>query len=366
MHVKQKLIAIVGPTASGKSELAIFLARRIKKYRFSGYKGAEIISTDSRQVYKFLDVGTNKVTPLRGGHPALDAGSIAKKWIPDQARNDRVRTYKSIPHHCIDFVHPRHTFTVAEYKACAEKAIKKITQRDNIPILVGGTGFYVQAVVDGLVLPEVPPNQKLRAVLQKKTTEQLFRILQKLDPERAMRIDTKNPRRLIRAIEIVKATGKQLPKLAVQKRFKTLFLGIIKSNAELKRAIERRSKKQIPGLLKEIQLLLKMKVPQKRIRELGFEYKLGLQYMQSVMPDLPTGRQARQAGLIRHPGNKKNGSRVKHGMTKSSLAEQLTKENWRYAKRQMTWFKRDKRVEWIKYRNEAFSLVKKFLRNRKS
>src|SRR3989344_7394566 len=90
MKLKKQLIIILGPTASGKSELAVFLAKQIKKHTLGGYGGAEIISADSRQVYKFLNVGTNKVTPLRWSHPALDAGSTTKKWIPGQARNDKV------------------------------------------------------------------------------------------------------------------------------------------------------------------------------------------------------------------------------------------------------------------------------------
>ena len=127
MQERTKLITVVGPTASGKSELAVFLAKQIKKYKWGGYKGAEIISADSRQVFKYLDVGTNKVTPLKRSHPVLDTGSRTKKWIPHQARlagrqvqDDVVPTYKFIPHHCIDFVHPRRTFTVTDFKKCAQ------------------------------------------------------------------------------------------------------------------------------------------------------------------------------------------------------------------------------------------------------
>ncbi|OGZ46576.1 MAG: hypothetical protein A3J55_02690 [Candidatus Ryanbacteria bacterium RIFCSPHIGHO2_02_FULL_45_17b] len=334
----QKLIIVIGPTASGKSDLAVLLAREIKKHTLGGYGGAEIISADSRQVYKYLNVGTNKVTPLRWGHPALDAGSTTKKWIPGQARNDKVPTYKSIPHHCIDFVHPRKIYTVAEYKICAEKAISVIRRRNMIPILVGGSGLYIQAIADGLLLPEVPPNKKLRLELEKKSTTELFRILQKLDLDRATHIDSKNPRRLIRAIEICKATGKQISKLNSHSEFQTLFIGIKKSDAELKHALELRSKKQIPGLLQEVKLLMSVNISKKRIREFGFEYKLGLIFLDT---------------------------HSKHGMTKKELADMLAKENWRYTRRQMTWFKRDTRIQWIQKNDKALYSMKKFLRESK-
>src|SRR3989338_2827660 len=307
----QKLIIVIGPTASGKSDLAVFLAREIKKHHLGGYNGAEIISADSRQVYKYLNVGTNKVPGSwqTFGAPTSDSNCRRLEL--------RIFLYKNIPHHCIDFVHPKHTYTVAEFKTCAKKAIAEIQQRGNIPILVGGTGLYIQTVADGLVFPDVPPNKKLRALLEKKSTKQLFAILKKLDPARAHTIDSKNPRRLIRAIEIVKATGNKVPQLKTQSEFQTLRIGIKKNDAELKKAIEQRSQKQIPGLLREIRLLLKMKIPKKRIREFGFEYVHTLSSIEAK----PLYR---------------------------SLASIVAKENWQYAKRQMTWFKRDKRIQWIK------------------
>ena len=341
MQDRQKIIVVLGPTASGKSELAVFLAKK-----FNG----EIISADSRQVYKYLDIGTNKVSGKWKHHAKdkLHLFAIAKRC------NLCVFLYKNIPHHCIDFLHPRNIFTVAEYKECAQKAINEITSHGNVPILAGGTGLYIQAVVDGLLLPEVPPNKKLRAMLEKKTTEQLFGMLQKLDPERVKHIDAKNPRRLIRAIEICKATGKQILPLQAQKEFQTLFIGIKKNDTELVKAIEKRSHAQVPELLKEIRLLLKLKISKKRIRELGFEYRLALEYLRAfVMPD-----------LIRHPVRLQgNGSRIKFGMTKQELADMLSKENWRYAKRQMTWFKRNKQISWITTKKDALDLVRAFLKS---
>jgi tRNA dimethylallyltransferase len=164
-----KILVILGQTAVGKSNLAVRLAKK-----FNG----EIISADSRQVYKGLDIGTGKIT---------------KKEMGD------------VPHFLLDVVSPKRKFSVSQYKKLADKAIKHILGKHKTPIIVGGTGFYIQAIVDNLVLPEVKPDLKLRKKLEKKSTEELVKILKKLDSERAREIDTKNPRRLIRAIEIARA-----------------------------------------------------------------------------------------------------------------------------------------------------------------
>lgn len=322
----KKLIAIAGPTASGKSELAVFLAQKIKKQKLGGFKCAEIISADSRQVYKFLDVGTNK---------------IPGKWqvFNDSTAKDIVFMYKGIRHYCIDFVHPQKTFTVADFKKCADKAIAEIEKRGHIPILAGGTGFYIDAVLYDTAIPDVPPNKKLRSLLEKKSTEQLFSMLKKLDPKRAMHIDPHNPRRLIRAIEIVKSTKKPVPAFSQTARYDALIIGLNPSNNALKKTLEKRSKKQIPGLLKEIQLLFKMKISKKRIHELGFEYKIALKYFGSF--GSPTS--------------------IFRKLDFRNMEEELIKENWRYAKRQMTWFKRDKRIKWIINKTDACNQIKKFL-----
>src|SRR3990167_3851819 len=170
--MSRKIIVILGPTASGKSALAVKLAKK-----FNG----EVISADSRQVYKGLNIGTGKITRKEMG---------------------------GVPHYCLDVVSPKKIFTVADFKKCAEKAIEKIFAKNKTPIIVGGTGLYIQAVVDNITLPEVKPNWKLRKELEKKTTEEMFKMLKKLDPERAKTIDAKNPRRLIRAIKTAEALGK--------------------------------------------------------------------------------------------------------------------------------------------------------------
>lgn len=266
---KPKIIVIFGQTATGKSDLAVRIAKKID---------GEVISADSRQVYKGLDIGTGKIT---------------KKEM------------KGVPHHLLDVASPKKKFTVVEYKYLAETKIKEIIARGKIPIICGGTGFYVDAVTKGVVFPEVPPNVKLRKSLEKKTTEQLFKMLKKLDARRAKDIDTKNKVRLIRAIEIAKALGK-VPKIKeTEPEYEFIKIGLQLPSEELKKKVEKRVKAMFKkGLLSEIKKLNKAAVSDKRLKELGFEYYK------------PT-------------------------------PEKVITETVKYAKRQMTWFKRDKKIKWF-------------------
>ena len=284
---------ILGPTASGKSALGVKLAKKIN---------GEIISADSRQVYKGLDIGSGKIT---------------KKEM------------RGVSHHCIDIVSPKKIFTVVDFKKCADKAIEKNFAKNKTPIIVGGTGLYIQAVVDNIVLPEVKPNWKLRKELEKKTTEEMFNMLKKLDPERAKNIDAKNPRRLIRAIEIAKKLGKT-PKLKSMSRRDLDIgqIGIKLPDEILKINIEKRIKKMLKGgLVAETKKLRKSGLSWKRIYELGFEYKYPALFL-------------------------------RRKISKDEMLAKMLTENWQYAKRQMTWFKRDKRIKWINF--STFSLSPRF------
>jgi len=284
---------ILGPTASGKSALGVKLAKKIN---------GEIISADSRQVYKGLDIGSGKIT---------------KKEM------------SGIPHYCLDIISPKKIFTVIDFKKCADKAIEKIFAKNKTPIIVGGTGLYIQAIVDNIILPEVKPNWKLRKELEKKTTGEMFKMLKKLDPERAKNIDPKNPRRLIRAIEIAEKLGKTPKLMSMSRRDLDIRqIGIKLPDEILKINIEKRIKKMLKGgLVAETKKLKKSGLSWKRIYELGFEYKYSALFL-------------------------------RRKISKDEMLAKMLIENWQYAKRQMTWFKRDKRIKWINFPN--FSLSPRF------
>ncbi len=290
----KKLIVILGPNASGKSALAVNLAKE-----FNG----EVISADSRQVYKGMDIGTGKITR---------------------------KEMQGISHHLLDVASPKRRFTVTQYQKKANNAIKKIYKKRKIPILCGGTGFYIQSVVDGIIIPKVKPDWKFRNLLEKKPTEQLFQMLQYLDSKRAENIDKYNRRRLIRAIEIVVKTKKSIPVLKKQKKFDVLILGVKRDKLELEKRIKERLEKQLKqGMVKEVKRLKKSGLSWKRIEEFGLEYKFIAYQLQNKMEY-------------------------------NEMVERLQKAIENYAKRQMTWFKRDKRIYWLKDKKTAKMLIKKF------
>ncbi|MBI2054513.1 MAG: tRNA (adenosine(37)-N6)-dimethylallyltransferase MiaA [Candidatus Sungbacteria bacterium] len=292
---KPKLIVILGPTASGKSALAVKLA---KKFR------GEVISADSRQIYKGLNIGTGKITK---------------------------REMRGVPHHLLDIVSPRQNFSAAEYAKKAHALIREINKRNRIPMLVGGTGLYIDAVARGMVFPEVPPNHKLRKKLSKKGAAGLFKMLKRLDPERAATIDRQNPRRLIRALEIVEALKKPVPILQTKSSYQTLFIGIDRTLRELRRRIRRAIETRLKrGLLRETARLLKQDVPAKRLGELGLDYRIAI-------------------------------TAIKKEITRDQLSKKLEEANWNYIRRQQTWFRRHRDIHWIKNETEAERLIKRFL-----
>jgi len=294
---KNKIIVILGQTASGKSELAVKLAKKLN---------GEVISADSRQVYKGLDIGTAKVNGT---------------W--NAKRGTRKFIYKKVPHHCIDIVSPKKIFTALDFKKCAEKAIKDIESRGKTPIICGGTGFYIDILLDRMKIAEVAPNWELRKKLKKMPVEKLFKMLKKLNPSRAKNIDAKNPRRLIRAIEIAKikpsAVSRQSPKTESQKMKAEsyAFIGIKLPEKELQKRIEKRIKKMLrDGLIREVKKLRKQNISWKRLYELGFEYKYPAMFLQGKI-------------------------------SKKEMLKRMILENRQYAKRQMTWFKKNKDIKWI-------------------
>lgn len=285
-----KLLVIVGPTASGKSDLAVRLAKQ-----FDG----EVISADSRQVYKSLDVGTGKIT---------------------------IAEMQGVPHHLLDVASPLRKFTVERYKKLAAKAIADIAKRGKVPIICGGTGFYIDALVDGIVFPDVPPNPKLRAELAKigkKDPSALFAQLKELDPERAEVIDPHNLRRVIRAIEIASALGK-VPKISTEspgvgaRSYNPIFIGINPDAETLRTKIQTRLIDRIEkqGMIEEARALQAGGLSWKRMEELGLEYRYLALFLQQKI-------------------------------TREEMIERLGFEIWHYAKRQLAWFKRNKRIQWF-------------------
>jgi tRNA dimethylallyltransferase len=298
----KKIIVILGQTSTGKSDFAVEIAQKIN---------SEIISADSRQVYKWMDLGTGKITK---------------------------REMKKIPHYMLDITSPKKIFSVSDFQKSAIKEIKKIHNKNKIPIICGGTGFYIDSIINGNIFPEVPPNKKLREELSKKSKESLFKILEKLDKFRASQIDKNNPIRLIRAIEIAKTLGK-VPKLNKTSDFKVLKIGLTLPPEILKERIYIRLISRIKkGMIKEIKDLHEKKnISWKRLESLGLEYRYVSFYLQKKI-------------------------------SKNEMIEKLNTEIWHFAKRQNTWFKRDKDIIWINplkklEKTKTEKKIKEFLKN---
>lgn len=293
---KAKIISIVGPTASGKSDLAVKIAKA-----FNG----EIISADSRQVYSGLDIGSGKIT---------------KKEM------------MGIPHHLLNVCNPKKVFTVSNFQIEANKAILDILQRGKLPILCGGTGFYIDSVVKNIIFPDVPPNPDLRSKIKDFSLDKLQKMLLKLDPKRYKTIDTQNKVRLIRAIEIAKALGR-VPKIKSKPLYNSLTIGTLLEPDTIKSKIEKRLKKRLDvGMVAEVKNLHKKGLSWKRLESLGLEYRYVALFLQKKI-------------------------------SKEEMIDNLNKEIWQYAKRQMTWFQKDKEIVWMdpKQVKEIKSKIKKFL-----
>lgn len=302
-----KLIVILGPTASGKTDWSLKIAKKIN---------GEIISADSRQIYKKMDIGTAKV---KG------------EW----KRNGLRKSYfvEGIPHHLIDFLDPGKAFTVAEFRDKALKYTKLAYKSGKVPMVVGGTGLYIQSIVDNYTIPRVGPNKKLRTSLEEKTNEELLRLLKELDAETAERIDVHNKRRIIRALEVCILTGEHFSKLRKKgdPLFDVLLVGPrVSKEIHLKRIDDRVEQMTKEGLVEEIQALLKQK------------YSWDLSSMNGI-------------------GYRQMKDFFEKGESLKKAKEKLRHDTVQFAKRQMTWFKRDKRIHWCDTYEEAEHLVDEFL-----
>ncbi len=283
MKKKPLVLVVLGPTATGKSALAIALAKRF---------GGEVISADSRQVYRGMDLGTGKVTP---------------------------KEMAGIPHHLLDIEHPSRAYNVERFKHDAESALTGILARGNMPIICGGTGFYIESIVRNVVRPDVPANKKLRTALSKKSLAELQLILKALDPRRFKTVDQQNPVRLIRAIEIATALG-AVPQLKHKPSpYRFVQIGIECPDDELRARIEKRLDERLKkGMIAEVRALRSASRPvsMRRLNELGLEYRY----------------------IALHLAGK---------LTKTEMRDQLATAIWQYARRQKTWFRRDKSITWF-------------------
>jgi tRNA dimethylallyltransferase len=296
------LIVILGPTASGKSGLGITLAQR-----FHG----EIVSADSRQVYRGLDIGTAKVT---SEERAL------------------------VPHYLLDVADPHEVYTVAQFQRDAIDAINDILAHGRQPFLVGGSPHYIQAVVDHLDIPQVPPQPELRAQLEARPLPELLALLEELDPQSAATIDRNNPRRVLRALEVCITSGKPFSEQRgiAAPLYRSLLLGIHWPRQVLYSRIDARVDERMQqGMVQEVQGLFERGVMHERLEALGLEYRFVSRWLR--------GEFASEAQMV---------ERLKYAIHD-------------FTRRQLTWFRKDQRIVWVEGSNrmeqEAEGIVQEFL-----
>jgi tRNA dimethylallyltransferase len=297
----EKIIVILGPTGSGKSSLAIKLAKD-----FSG----EIVSADSRQIYNNFIIGSGLVN-----------GEIKKN----------VFVSEDISHHIVQFLEPEKDFSVSEFKKLATQRIKEIHTKNNLPFLVGGTGLYIDSIVKNLILAGPKPNQALRKKLETKSLDELNNQLKILDPLSSKTIDIKNKRRVIRAIEVClsgvlfSSQNNQGPEL-----FDTLKIGIKVNRPELYKNIDKRVDGMISdGLITEVEDLLKLH-PKISPAFSGIGYKQVIEFLGGKYSEV-------------------------------EMIQKIKNATHAYARRQITWFKRNSEINWVSNYKESNELVKEFL-----
>ncbi len=302
---KPALVVVLGPTASGKSALGIALAQQ-----FHG----EIVSADSRQVYRSLDIGSAKVT------------------AEEQAL---------VPHHLLDVVDPGEIYTVSQFQHAAIAAINAILARQHVPFLVGGSPHYIQAVVDNLDMPQVAPQPALRAQLEQRSLSDLLMELEKRDPKSFATIDRNNPRRVIRALEVCITTGKPFSEQRglANPLYRSLMLGIQWPRDVLYKRIDARIDERMrQGMVQEVQDLLTAGISHERLDALGLEYRFVDRWLRGEF------------------------------VSEGQMVERLKYAIHDFTRRQLTWFRRDSRIVWIDgntgeiMMQEAKSIVEVFLR----
>lgn len=285
--MKKRIIVIVGPTAVGKTSLSISLARRLD---------GEIISGDSMQVYRGMDIGTAKIRP---------------------------EEMEGIPHHLIDIRNPDETYSAAEFKRDVNEKVTEITEKNRIPILVGGSGLYIQAALYDYNFSDIPRDEKWTEKLMKEAREdgidRIYRKLKEVDPEQAEKIHPNNHRRIIRALEIYEATGKTKTEWEKEQKrespYDPLIIGLTMEREKLYEQINRRVDQMMEnGLLEEVETLYRQ----------GFE---NTQAMKAI-------------------GYKEFIPYLEGEIMLEDAIETLKRNSRRFAKRQYTWFRNKLPVTW--------------------
>lgn len=292
---KPKLIVILGPTASGKTDLSIKLAKR-----FNG----QIISADSRQIYKYMDLGTGKITKSQ---------------------------MQGIKHYMLDIIKPDQKYSVGQFKKDATLCIKKVIKAKKLPMLVGGSAMYLYSIINGQEFPETVVDWDKRKTLEEKPLDELSEILKKLDINRFNTIQKENKRRVIRAIEIAEQLG-SVPQIKNNPEFDCLIIGIKKDGNNLRQAIKKRILKRIKqGMIDEVKALHdKKRIPWEKLDEFGLEYRWIAKYLQNQI-------------------------------SKDEMLMHLEADIWRFSKHQMSWFNKDKNIRWINKASNAKKLINAFL-----
>lgn len=292
---KPTLIVITGPTSSGKTDLSIILAKE-----FNG----EIVSADSRQVYRGLDIGTNKIT---------------------------VEEMQGISHHLINVKDPSDQMTLAEYKQLADIAIDDIISRGKIPFLVGGSPLYVRSVVYNYQIPNIAPDEEYRRELEVKDLTELTGMLAGVDPVAYASVDLKNKRRVVRALEVARA-GESRSSQA-EPRYRALLLAPEWPREELYERIDICLDNRLSmGLIGEVrELLTSSAVTEDRLLSLGLEYRFIVRFLRGAFSE-------------------------------SEMIQKLKYEIHDFARRQLVWFRKESQIHWIRTVEEAKSLVREFLK----
>jgi len=366
---QKKLVVILGPTSSGKTSLAQKLCKK-----FNGF----IVSADSRQVYRYMDIGTGKVdaidelTDLKRQRQRL----LEKKAI---SPSEYVIRLNGVDHYMVDVVDPSFDYNVALYKKNVYTIMKQVPCSPpasrcpparflakragkarragmfHVPCLVGGTGLYIDAVVDNWQFPNGKPNLELRQKIDNdiktKGLDKVWQKLIKLDPWCKNFVQKQNPRRVVRALEYILSTGKKFSqnRSKGERLFKVLKIGIKLSREELYKKIDKRVDARLKmGMVEEVEeLMLKHKISYERLQQFGLEYRVISDYLQKVQKVTWSHKATRSQSRPQ------------------SVQEMSQRLKWNihaYARRQLTWFRRDREINWVLGYEKAERLVQKFLK----